>query len=116
MSAPEANESARGLTRFADTGKQSGQLDVGGDDVRLNLGGNRAAAVSVRKRGGGVIGCGFQLSSLPGLDFAAENCSLAKGDGWNARRGGAAFRGLGLNRYPRETGGLHVAADQCRVV
>ncbi len=60
-------------------------LDDSHDHVCLNFGGNLAAAMFVGNCGCGVVGGGFQLSGVSGLDFVAQRGSLTIGNGRNAR-------------------------------
>lgn len=62
--------------------KQSGD---GHDYVGLDLGGDRAAAVSFGDGGFDVVGGEGQFFCVPGLDFVAQDRSLAIGDGRDAR-------------------------------
>src|SRR5882724_4404966 len=72
--------------------------------------------MSVCNRGCGVVGCSFQFSRVSGLDFVAKESSLAISDGRKARRGCTALFGSRLDHHTGETGVLHLAADQCRIV
>ena len=47
----------------------------------LNFGSNLAAAMSVCNRGCSVVGCSFQFSRVPGLDFVAKKSSLTISNG-----------------------------------
>ena len=82
----------------------------------LNFGSNLAAAMPVCNRGFGVVGCGFQFSRVPGLDFVAKKSSLTISDGRKARRGCPALLGFRLDHHMGETRVLKLAADQCCIV
>src|SRR5689334_20858005 len=73
------------------------------DYMRLDLGGNRAAAMLVPDHGFGVVGRGLQFPRVPGHDFIAKQRSLAIGDGRKARRGCTALLGPRLDHDVRET-------------
>ena len=59
--------------------------DRGQDYVRLNFGRDLAAAMFVGDRGCDVAGRRFQSFRVSGLDFVAQQSSLAIGNGGNAR-------------------------------
>ena len=80
------------------------QLGHSHDYVCLNFGSNLAVAMSVRNRGCGVVGCGFQFSRVSGLDFVAKKSSLTISTGRKARRGCAALFGSRLDHHTRCSG------------
>src|SRR3954447_10639398 len=84
--------------------------------MRLDLGGDLAAAMLVRNRGGCVVSCGLELVRPAGLDLVAQRRSLAIGDGGMTGRGRTALLRPGFDGHVREARLRQIAADQCHVV
>src|SRR5262245_10308558 len=84
--------------------------------MRLDLRRNGAAAMFVRNRGCGDVGCGFQFAGVAGLNFIAKRRSLTISDSRNARRGSTALLGARLDLDTGEARGLELATDQRRIV